>query len=461
MKIAVIGAGYVGLTTGVGLAQLGHSVTCVDTIANRVETVSSGKVPFHEPDLPSMLAAVLASGRFRCTGNLRQAVSESEVTFITVGTPQSGHSVDLNYVSSAARQIGAVLASTSGYHVIAVKSTVPPGTTDTLVRHRLEEVSGKRCGQFGLCMNPEFLAEGSAVQDFMNPDRIIIGQWDEKSGRTLERVYERFDCPKIHTGLRNAEIVKYASNALLATLISFSNEIAGVCEATPDTNVNVVLESLCLDRRLSPIVEGQRINPGILSFLWAGCGYGGSCLPKDIDALRAYAREKGLAPRLLDAVVEINGVQPERLVHMAKHARSSLRDATVAVLGLAFKAGTDDLRQSTALKVIRLLLEHGAKVKAYDPIVKELPYDFDEVTLCASPEQVMSATDAALITTACPEFASWDWARLCCSMRHPVVIDGRNAYHRINWPDWVKYLPMGRGHDHPQPESVVSSGRVG
>ncbi len=447
MRIAVAGTGYVGLTTGACLAARGHDVTCADVDPVRVAAANDGRPPFHEPGLAALLAEGLAAGRFRATGDLAEAVAASEVTFVCVGTPDSERGPDLSFVEAAAREIGAALRALSGYHVVAVKSTVVPGTTDTLVRQALEAASGLAAGAFGLCTNPEFLREGSAVADFMDPDRIVIGRWDERSGETLASVYESFDCPVVLTRLRDAELAKYASNALLATLISFSNEIAALCEATPGTDVREVLRALHLDRRLSPLVDGTRISPGILSFLWAGAGFGGSCLPKDVSALRAYARAHGVEPRLLDAVAAVNAERPAQLVRLAEEALGSLDGATVAVLGLAFKPGTDDLRASPALPVLGALLARAGEVRAHDPMLSTgLPLDGVDprVRLCATPGETLAGADAAVLVTAWPEYAEWDWAALCAAMRRPVVVDGRNALSGIAWPPGVRYLGVGR-----------------
>jgi UDPglucose 6-dehydrogenase len=446
LRIAVIGTGYVGLTTGVCLASLGHQITAVDILPDRVAAINAGRPPFHEPGLPEALAQAISTGRLRATTNLVEAVTASELTFVTVGTPQAQQGIDLTQVAEAVRQVGVALRSEPGYRVVIVKSTVLPGTTDTLVRQILEECSGKTAGEFGLCMNPEFLREGSAIEDFLNPDRIVIGQWDEKSGRVLAEVCRSFDCPKIFTSLRNAEMIKYASNALLATLISYSNEIGSLCESTPGTDAKTVLKGVHLDRRLSPIVNGQRVSPGILSFLMAGCGFGGSCLPKDVNALRVYARERRIAPRLLDAVMAVNGDRPEQFGKMAEEVLGSLHGTTLAVLGLAFKAGTDDLRESASLAVIKYLATKGATVRAYDPIVTSGNQNGHPIaaTLCSTPEEALAGADAALIVTACPEFARFDWAALCARMRQQIILDGRDAFEGVSWPSTARYIGIGR-----------------
>jgi UDPglucose 6-dehydrogenase/GDP-mannose 6-dehydrogenase len=463
MQITVIGTGYVGLTTGVCLASVGHNITCVDIAPERVAAINNGQVPFHEAGLPELLADARSAGRLHCTTALGEAVASADIIFITVGTPQTPRGIDLSYVAEACRNIGSALRGTLCNPVIAVKSTVVPGTTDTLVRTLIEEHSGRAVGEFGLCMNPEFLREGSAVEDFVNPDRIMIGQWDEESGRALAEVYESFNCPKIFTSLRNAEMIKYASNALLATLISFSNEMASVCEATPGADIRAVLEGLHLDRRLSPVVNGQMVRPGIVNFLWAGCGFGGSCLPKDVNALRAYAREHNVMPHLLDAVITINQNRPASLIGLAEQALGSLKGATVGVLGLAFKAGTDDLRESVALRVIPQLSAKGACVRAYDPVIGPSSVKDLGATHCASGEEVLRNADAALIVTACPEFATWNWAALCGAMRRQVIIDGRNAFQKVAWPASARYLTVGFGETGQTwaPEAVGASASVG
>lgn len=446
MKVAVVGAGYVGLVSAGGLAALGHDVTCVDVDAARVAQIGRGTPPFHEPGLAELLREGIAAGRLRATADTRAAVAGSAVTLIAVGTPDACGQIDLGQVLAAARAIGAALRECAGYHVVAVKSTVVPGTTDTLVRRALEEQSGRRVGSdLGVCVNPEFLREGAAVSDFVQPDRIVIGQWDEASGRALAELYAPFDCPKLFTTLRNAEMIKYASNALLATLISFSNELAALCEATPGSDVETVMDGVHLDRRLSPLVDGRRLRPDILDYLRAGCGFGGSCLPKDLGALCAFARAQGVPTPLLDAVLAVNAARPDALVDLAERGVGALAGRAVAVLGLAFKPGTDDVRDSPALAVVDRLLARGAAVRAFDPLVGAAIQPFDgAAAVCASGAEALAGADAAIIATAWPEFAEWDWGALSRTMRRPVVIDGRGALRGVALPPEVVYLQVGR-----------------
>ena len=448
MRITVVGTGYVGLVTGTCLAHLGNDVTCIDTQPQRVAAVNQGQPPFYEPGLAEMLSAALRDGRLRASDATAEAVAASDITILAVGTPSREGEIDLSYLSAAAAEVGKGLRANSGYHTVVVKSTVVPGTTDTLVREILERACGCPAGSFGLAMNPEFLREGSAVADFMEADRIVIGQWDQRSGEALARLYSSFDCPKLFTTLRNAEMTKYASNALLATLVSFSNEFAALCEATPGTDVEEVLSALHLDRRLSPVRNGVRTTPDIASYIRAGCGFGGSCLPKDVSALRDFARKQGTTPRLLDAVSAVNAARPARLADMAEDALGSLHGATIAVLGLAFKPGTDDLRDSPALAVIEQLTRKGAIIRAYDPLIFAMP----GIRVCGSARDALTGADAAIIVTAWPEFAAFDWAALTQGMRRALLIDGRNALRDIALPESVTCLPIGR---YSQPERVT------
>jgi UDPglucose 6-dehydrogenase len=446
MNITVVGAGYVGLTTAVCLAKVGHRVHCVDIMPEKVARIGAGNVPFHEPGLQRILQTVLDSGVLRATADVETAVLSSEVTFICVGTPSVESGIDLAQVVAAAEHIGRALRVSDAYHVVVVKSTVIPGTTQGVVRRTLESTSGRLAGDFGLCMNPEFLREGCAVDDFLTPDRIVIGEWDHKAGQRLDEVYRPLECPRVFTTLANAETIKYASNSLLATLISYSNEIGSICEVTPGADVEGVMAGLHLDRRLSPLVQGERVRPAILDFLRAGSGFGGSCLPKDVNALRSYARQRGHQPHLLDAVMTINGDRPAYLARLTEFALGGLAGTTVAVLGLAFKAGTDDVRDSPALAIIARLLDKGVNVRGYDPLLTtnggRPPID-GRVKLEATVADALRDVDAAVIATAWPEFQLWDWAPLCAGMRQAVIIDGRNALGSVAWPPGARYMGIG------------------
>jgi UDPglucose 6-dehydrogenase/GDP-mannose 6-dehydrogenase len=422
-----------------------HRVTCVDVLHDKVDAINRGEAPLYEPGLTDLIREGRANGLLAATGDLGKALEGSRISIIAVGTPLVEGDMDLGCVADAAAGIGKAIGRAADYHTVVVKSTVTPGATQTLIREKLEESSGKSAGEFGLCMNPEFLRQGSAVSDFMAPDRIIIGEWDERSGRELAGLYQGFKCPKIHTSLCNAELIKYASNSLLAAMISFSNEFAAICEAIPDADADVVMKGLSLDRRLSPLLKGERLSPGIIDYLRSGVGFGGSCLPKDVNALRAFARKLKIATPILDSVMQINEARPEAAVAMLERSLGSLEGRTIAVLGLAFKPGTDDLRESPALKIIDRLLDKGAVVRAYDPVAGRMAGTIlkDRAEVCPEYRVALKEADAAVIATAWPQFSRWSWPELCGLMRTKVIFDGRGALRHVKWPDDVRYMTIG------------------
>jgi UDPglucose 6-dehydrogenase/GDP-mannose 6-dehydrogenase len=438
----------VGLVTGVCLASLGHQVACVDVDPARVDRINRGETPIFEPGLEEMLRENLGSGRFIATLDAREALRGSRISMIAVGTPDRDGRIDLSYVEAVSRTIGEHLKDEHAYHTVAVKSTVVPGTTLDLVRSTLEAASGRPAGEaFGVAMNPEFLREGFAVQDFMEPDRVVLGHFGAQAGEALEELYARFPCPKLHVTPTEAEFIKYASNALLATCISFSNEIFTLCEATPGADGRKVLEILHMDRRLTPLSGGEPVKPGILSYIMGGVGYGGSCLPKDLNAITAMARERGLPAPLLEQVVRVNHDRPAAIVRRLAGELGGLRGRTIAVLGLAFKPGTDDWRNSPSQPLVDALLEEGAEVRAWDPLADEdsvLAWK-GRVTLHREAATVLAGAHGAVLATAWPEIAGWDWPGLIKIMAEPVVLDGRNALGAIRWPSSVRYIPVGRG----------------
>jgi len=448
MKVAVFGAGYVGLVTGACLSSLGHQVVCVDVDRARVEKINRGEAPIFEPGLEELLGKHLADGSFRATLEAEEALAGAQVSMLAVGTPDLDGHIDLRYVVEAAGTIGRHLRTRADRHLVVVKSTVVPGSTAGPVREALERTSGKRAGEgFGLAMNPEFLREGFAVADFGNPDRIVMGVWDAWSGDVLEALYQGFDCPKIRLSPTEAEFVKYTSNALLATLISFSNEIFGLCEATPGASGRKVLECLHLDRRLTPLVDGRLVSPEILGYLMGGIGFGGSCLPKDLNAITATSRERGWRTPLLDAVVAVNRERPRAVLARLRQELGSLKGRTVAVLGLAFKPGTDDFRQSPSLPLVDALLESGCAVRAWDPLVEARVEDRwqGRVPLHRDAAPTLLGADAAVVATGWPELKAWPWAGLVGTMAAPVILDGRNVLRAVPWPTGTRYIPVGDG----------------
>lgn len=404
MKVSIIGAGYVGLVTGVCLAETGHQAICVDVDKEKVGKINQAIPPIHEEGLAEFLRKNVPV-RLKATTDLHQSVVETDITFIAVGTPFDGNQIDLSYVREASKQIGESLKDKQVFHLVVVKSTVVPGTTDGVVLPILEQTSGKKAGlDFGVSMNPEFLTEGQAMLDFMNPDRIILGGTDERSMNMLEQLYAAFeDTPKLRTNTRTAEMIKYASNAMLATQISFANEMANLCSALGGVDIVDVMRGVHLSHYLSPkTLDGKRIQAPISSFLESGCGFGGSCLPKDVKALIAHGEGVGCPMPLLRAVIETNERQPQQVMKLLRRHFDSLRNTRIAVLGLSFKPDTDDMRESPAIPIIRELLAQGANLKAFDPAAnKEARKLFkdEKFVLSDTLEDALSNVDAVVLVT--------------------------------------------------------------
>ncbi|MFN8081041.1 MAG: UDP-glucose/GDP-mannose dehydrogenase family protein [Kineosporiaceae bacterium] len=444
MRVSIVGTGYVGLVSGVGLAEIGHRVTCIDIDERKVEMIRSASAPIHEPGLDDLLARTSGRSLFATT-DLHAAVLDSDLTMIAVGTPFDGERIDLSYIETAAAQIGKALAEKDSYHVVVVKSTVVPGTTRTVVLPILEQASGKRAGvDFGVGMNPEFLAEGNAVVDFMSPDRIVFGGIDQRSQDTLADLYAPFTAADtLRTDTDTAEMIKYSANSLLATLISFSNEIGNLCAEVGVDAVDA-MAGVHLDKRLSPILgDGQRVRPGMLSFLAAGCGFGGSCFPKDVKALVAYGRSRGQAMPVLDAVLATNRAQPSRLIELLRRRVPELAGRRVAVLGMAFKPDTDDIRESPALPVTEQLLAAGAQVVAYDPEATENAREVfgDRVRFAGSLADAVQGVDAVVLVTRWAEFTTLPQVLAEAGLDVPVI-DGRRL---LDKNAFTQYEGIGLG----------------
>jgi UDPglucose 6-dehydrogenase len=427
MRISIIGTGYVGLVSGACLADRGHTVVCVDLDHRKVDTINSGHAPIHEPGLPELLKRNIGV-RLSASTDLSNAVKNSDITFLAVGTPAVDGHIDLRYVEQAAAEVGAAIRDKASFHTVVVKSTVIPGTTDSLVRRSLEKTSGKVAGKdFGLGMNPEFLTEGRAIEDFMTPDRIVIGGLEERSQDLLQSVYDSFDkTPFIRTNCRTAEMIKYASNSLLATMISFSNEIAKLCSAVGDIDALDVMHGVHQSLYLTTYSPDKKpVKASLSSFLEAGCGFGGSCLPKDVTALIAQGSELRVEMPLLRSVLETNRHQPDEMVRLAKQHFPDLRGIRATVLGLAFKPDTDDLRESPAFPIIKLLQEAGAVITAYDPIARpENHAGLTGVTLAESLPDALRQTQLILLVTRWKEFEQLA-DELAKQGLNPLVVDGR------------------------------------
>ena len=466
MQIAVVGSGYVGLVAGACLADLGHDVILVDNDQQKLAALRNGQVPIHEKFLPELLGRHRGQ-RLTFSGDLKEAVALSTVIFVAVGTPptESGEA-DLSYVESVAREISGGI---NGYKVVVEKSTVPVYTSEWVRKIILR--NGAAPDLFDVASNPEFLREGTAVTDFLFPDRIVVGCDSDRSAEVLREVYapltdgsyyQRSDAipqpdrasippPVIVTSTKSAELIKHASNAFLAMKISFINAVASVCESV-GADVNQVVHGVGTDSRIGP----KFLNPGI--------GYGGSCFPKDVMAFRAVARENGYDFRLLDEVMRINEDQRQRFLRKVHSALWTLRGKRLGVLGLAFKGGTDDIRESPALFLVQSLLQEGSKIAAYDPAAMERTREAmpSGITFTNSPYEAAHDADALLILTEWEEFASLDLSRLRQELKYPIVIDGRNLYDpEVMAARGFTYYSVGRVAAHPDgvPAAVLKNGK--
>jgi len=440
-RISIIGTGFVGLCTAVGFASKGYDVITSTNDPEKAALIKRGIPPFYESKLKELLQRVVGDGYLRCLTEREEAILNTEITFVTVGTPsQPNGSIDLQFIEKSAYEIAEALQKKIAYHLLVVKSTVIPNTTEKMFRHILEEHSGKRCGQeFGICVNPEFLREGSAIHDTLHPDRIIIGEYDKRSGDTLESLYRGFYGPDLPTILRTnpqtAELIKYANNAFLAMKVSFINSIANLCERIPGADVATVAKGIGLDERVGPL------------FLRAGLGYGGSCLPKDVKALIAFSRDSGYEPTLIDAIEEVNRVQVYRAVEFTEKLVGDLKEKQIAVLGLAFKPGTDDMREATSTKVVNDLLNKGAKVVVYDPMAIDKAKEIfdDRVSYASSALDCIRNTVCCIVVTEWDEFRNLSAEDFVEHMKEPNVVDGRRIYDPEKFRRSVRLVAVGLG----------------
>jgi UDPglucose 6-dehydrogenase/GDP-mannose 6-dehydrogenase len=446
MRVVIIGGGPVGLVSGTVLASVGHSVCIVEIDPERARLISMGEPPFHEPGLASLLHDAVAGGRLSVARSSAGVAAEADVILICVGTPSNGNGADLTALKSASRDLGAALRGAGGYRAVAVKSTVPPGTTSQVVEPILRAASGLSAESLGVGMNPEFLREGVAVEDMRNPDRVVVGidAGDARARDAFSALYRPFNSPMVFTTPTGAEMAKYTSNALLSTLVSFSNEIAALCESIEDVDAFEVLRAVHADRRFKASASNPDLPSSIVSYLLPGLGYGGSCFPKDTEALTVWARKQSVQTPILDAVRRVNAERPERVLALLR-SRLTLQGAEVAVLGLAFKPETDDLRESRSLELVRLLHAAGANVRACDPMASRAAAELlgSAATVTADADSALSGADAAVLATAWPSLIALDPRRVKSLMRRPLVLDARRGLNRQSWSEHCEYLPIG------------------
>src|SRR5246500_2663591 len=466
MRIAVVGSGYVGLVAGACFADMGHEVILVDNDQQKLAALKGGQVPIHERFLPELLERHRGK-KLQFSDNLHEAASASTAIFVAVGTPPTNSGdADLSYVESVAREISGGI---DGYKIIVEKSTVPVYTSEWVRKIILR--NGAQADSFDVASNPEFLREGTAVTDFLFPDRIVVGADSERCAAVLREIYaplsdgsyyKRGDAipgpdraqippPIIVTSTKSAELIKHASNAFLAMKISFINAVASMCESV-GANVQQVCRGIGTDSRIGP----RFLNPGI--------GYGGSCFPKDLMAFRSVAREVGYDFRLLDEVMRINEEQRQRFLRKVRNALWTLRGKRLGVLGLAFKGGTDDIRESPAIAIVQSLLQQGSKITAYDPAGMERAREIlgDHIAYANNSYEAAHDADALLILTEWEEFANLDLSRVRQELKYPIVIEGRNLYDPETMAaQGFTYYSVGRAASHPDgvPAAVLKNGK--
>lgn len=420
-RISVVGTGYVGLITGVTLAHMGHDVICVDIDHKKVDMINSGTPPIYEVGLETMMKDVIDKGRFRATTAIEDATMSSDISYLCVGTPSSADgSIDLSYIEDAARDIGRSISASGKYHVVVTKSTVVPGTGVNVIIPALESFGLVLNRDFGYVSNPEFLKEGTALEDSMNPDRIVLGCSDDRARSVMANVYAGFNCPKLFTTIPSAEMIKYASNAFLATKISYANEMARICNKL-GVDVYEVMDGAGLDRRI------------VRDFLNAGLGFGGSCFPKDVLAIKMKANEAGVDTKLLDAVLEVNRTQPMLAVEYLKEELGELKDKKIVVLGVAFKPDTDDIRESRAIPIVEGLFSVGANVWVWDDLaldnfVEHFKGSEAQFKATRDINEALEGADGAIVQTAWSKVRELTPAQILGLMRKPVVVDGRHVF---------------------------------
>jgi UDPglucose 6-dehydrogenase len=440
MKVTIYGSGYVGLVTGACLAQVGNDVLCVDVDERKINMLLNGEIPIHEPGLDKMVQANITAGRLKFTLSAAEGVAHGLFQFIAVGTPpDEDGSADLRYVLTVARSIAQHMDS---YRIVVDKSTVPVGTADR-VRAAMQEVLEQRAfnAEFDVVSNPEFLKEGAALDDFMKPDRIVIGTDNPRTTELMRELYAPFNRSHdrlVEMDIRSAELTKYAANAMLATKISFMNELANMAEL--------------LGADIEKVRIGIGSDPRIgYHFIYPGCGYGGSCFPKDVQALERTAREIGYHAELLSAVESVNYRQKDKpFEKLQKHYGANLEGKTVALWGLAFKPNTDDMREASSRNLMEALWQQGVKVQAFDPVAMEectrIYGQRDDLTLCNTAEDALQGADCLVIVTEWQQFRSPDFEAIKSKLKDPVIIDGRNLYSPEQMAKkGITYYAIGRG----------------
>ncbi len=442
LRVAFHGTGFIGLVSAACLATRNIPTICSTFNEKKAHLINQGIPPFYENGLAKLLRQAKDSGNFKCVIGRTEAVLDSDISMITVGTPmRQDRSIDLRFIHQTAELIGKALNQTSSYHTVVTRSTVVPGTTRNLIGKIIEEKSGLQMGEdFGLCMQPEFLAEGRSILDTLEPDRIIIGEYNTKSGDRLERLYREFynahleKCPILRMNLESAELVKYGNNCLLATKISYANEMARIAELVPGVDIEEVIRGVGLDYRINP------------EFLGSGVGFGGSCLPKDVNAILAFANEKGYNTRLFKTILDINEDQALHAVEIIKEELIDLSNKRIALLGLSFKPGTDDTRYAPSIRIAKALRAAGATVVAHDPVAEESVKIVlkDEIIYAKTIQEALDQADGAILVTEWEDYRNLSPDDFLNSMKTPIVVDGRHVFNFDSFSKKLRFRKIGR-----------------
>ncbi len=437
IKISIIGSGYVGLVTGACLSEMGHEIICLDNNRNKINSIKKYKAPFFEPSLNDLLKKNIIKKQFEITSDIAYAIKNTQLTFICVGTPslKSG-SIDLSHILDVSKQIGSLLKDKQDRQLLIVKSTVIPGTTEKYVEKTIQ----KYTTNFSIASNPEFLRQGSAVQDFMRPDRIVIGCKEEQTKKIFRKLYYKFKKKLFFTSIINSELIKYTSNYFLATMISFSNEIANICEKVKNTDVTEILNCIHLDKRISPNIENKKKFPEITEYLRAGGGFGGSCLPKDTKALKFFSKKNNVKVPLLDSVIEVNKDRTKVIANKIKKILNKKKK--IILVGITFKKGTDDLRDSPSLKLLEELLKLNFEIEIYDEMYKKKPKDdiFKDCNFINNLEKSAKNTDCIVVATETEIFKNLN----INSAKKIILFDTRNCLDKKDISKNIILYSVGR-----------------
>ena len=432
MNITIIGTGYVGLITGLCFSAIGNNVICLDIDHKIVNQLNKGISTFYEEGLDNLLKEQLRKKSFIASVDFYKSIIDADIVFIAVGTPSTEQGeIDLSFIEKVGIDIGKVIKNSNKFLSIVIKSTVLPTTTDTFLRKIIEKYSQKKLGEFGLGMNPEFLREGSAIKDFMNPDRIVLGYEDEKTKKILIEIYKFWDCEKILVNTRTAELIKYTNNSFLALLISATNEIANLSSSIGNIDFREVMKGVKLDKRWNPNIEKIRSNPGILEYMNPGYGFGGSCFPKDVKALVKMGSYKGKKMKIMNSVLEVNDSQTEQIINDLENY-INVNNKKILLLGLAFKPGTDDIRESSALNLVNILLKKNAFIYAHDPVAiknfsKEIGYK-ERLTYIDNWDERSTGVDIIILLTGWQEY----FKIYSLDLSHQIILDSRGILDKKN-----------------------------